>query len=362
MLAECTGRNDMGAIARIQSGGKVIPYGTGCWSAGGDGFITLKIKSLDDGSVRTNRIHSSEFKPASARDKGGKAQGVAEQMPWEFSKAVGDRGTPVCALSTDVKVGEGNRSISIKAFAKRDHLNITLHDTRWKFKAGSWHKATIDFDDKKPLQAHVDANGAHQHSVAWHDATPADVLAFLDHNRDGRRPGGARNANHCRSEGAPRRYTRAGPIRALQLDGPGPNQRRKLEVPPELADALTQWMIVRRTYLKVRTLPTLFCSKRGGAITPNSLLHLVKSNLQLAANRVNAGVLPPRAGPQVIRNTRLVLWLNDGVPAAEVAIRAGLKNIKGLGHLREVVNPGVRLTLSHGRDDDNLWDRLTPEA
>ncbi|KAG5181079.1 hypothetical protein JKP88DRAFT_322386 [Tribonema minus] len=186
--------------------------------------------------------------------------------------------------------------------------------------------------------------------------TPGAVSPWTDPS------GGARNANHCRSEGAPRRYTRAGPIRALQLDGPGPNQRRKLEVPPELADALTQWMIVRRTYLKVRTLPTLFCSKRGGAITPNSLLHLVKSNLQLAANRVNAGVLPPRAGPQVIRNTRLVLWLNDGVPAAEVAIRAGLKNIKGLGHLREVVNPGVRLTLSHGRDDDNLWDRLTPEA
>lgn len=160
MLAECSGRNDMGAIARIQSGGKVLPYGTGCWSAGGDGFITLKIKSLDDGSVRTNRIHNSEFKPASARDKGGKAQGVAEQMPWEFSKAVGDRGTPVCALSTDVKVGEGNRSISIKAFAKRDHLNITLHDTRWKFKAGSWHKATIDFDDKKPLQVEAYGDGS----------------------------------------------------------------------------------------------------------------------------------------------------------------------------------------------------------
>ena len=307
----------------------------------------------------------------------------------------------------------------------------------------------------RSLQAHVDANGAHQHSVAWHDATPADVLAFLDHNRDGRRPGtkitdvtrrrywrvldrvyGFAQAQRWTANNPAQdlsdtdtppsedhlavilsnRMWRAaidsipsefeedliatrdravllalfhlgltpqevrempttavlrerrvdtpalGPIRALQLDGPGPNQRRKLEVPPELADALTQWMIVRRTYLKVRTLPTLFCSKRGGAITPNSLLHLVKSNLQLAANRVNAGVLPPRAGPQVIRNTRLVLWLNDGVPAAEVAIRAGLKNIKGLGHLREVVNPGVRLTLSHGRDDDNLWDRLTPEA
>lgn len=153
-----------------------------------------------------------------------------------------------------------------------------------------------------------------------------------------------------------------GAIRALQLDGPGPNQRRRLQTPPELGDALSQWMIARRTYAKARALDTLFCSKRGGPLTPNTLLYLVKTNLQEAAARCNAGVLPPRAGPQVIRNTRLVLWLNDGVPAAEVAVRAGLKNIKGLYHLREVVNPGIRQTLRHGRDDEDLWEHLAPEA
>ncbi|MBU2123043.1 MAG: hypothetical protein KJ999_21750 [Gammaproteobacteria bacterium] len=149
-----------------------------------------------------------------------------------------------------------------------------------------------------------------------------------------------------------------GNIRALQLDGPGPNQRRRLEVPPELADALAQWLIVRRTYEKARTLENLFCTKRGGPITPNTLLYLVKTNLEMAADRVNGGILPPRAGPQVIRNTRLVFWLNDGVPAKEVAIRAGLKNVRGLGHLREAVNPSIRHTLAAGRDDEDLWENL----
>ena len=59
-------------------------------------------------------------------------------------------------------------------------------------------------------------------------------------------------------------------------------------------------------------------------------------------------------GPQILRNTRLVFWLNEGVPAAEVALRAGLKNIKGLYHLREHVNLDLRATLAHGRDDEPL--------
>ena len=72
MLPECTGRNDMGAIARLESW---APYGTGCWSAGGDGFITLKIKRLEDGAVRTSRVHNSEFKAApGAPQHGGKGQ------------------------------------------------------------------------------------------------------------------------------------------------------------------------------------------------------------------------------------------------------------------------------------------------
>ena len=48
--------------------------------------------------------------------------------------------------------------------------------------------------------------------------------------------------------------------------------------------------------------------------------------------------MPGRIGPQVLRNTAIVLWLNDGVPEKEVVRRVGLKNSKGLHHLRHLAN------------------------
>lgn len=174
-LPECTGRNDMGAIARMETGGKVTPYGTGCWSAGGDGFITLKIKSLDDGAVRTSRVHNSEFKAPPSAPSGGKVNSASGFTPWEFSKGVTNRGTPVCALSAADNMKSGARNISIKALGNREQLNITLYDTRWGYKANSKHMATLDFDDQKPLQ--LDAYGDGQ--VLDSDLPVAATAIFL---------------------------------------------------------------------------------------------------------------------------------------------------------------------------------------
>ena len=46
-----------------------------------------------------------------------------------------------------------------------------------------------------------------------------------------------------------------------------------------------------------------------------------------------------------------MMWLNAGVPASTVAVWAGLKNIKGLYHLRDHLNPEVRITVKSVRDD-----------
>ena len=156
MLPECTGRNDMGAIARLESW---APYGTGCWSAGGDGFITLKIKRLEDGAVRTSRVHNSEFKAAPGAPHGGKGSSAPGYTPWEFSKGATSRGTPVCALSAAENMKSGARNISIKALGNREQLNITLNDSRWDYKANSQHKATLDFDDQKPTQLEAYGDG-----------------------------------------------------------------------------------------------------------------------------------------------------------------------------------------------------------
>ncbi len=174
-LPECTGRNDMGAIARMETGGKVTPYGTGCWSAGGDGYITLKIKSLDDGMVRTSRVHNSEFKAATGASAGGKANSASGFTTWEFSKGATSRGTPVCALTAADNMKSGARNISIKALGNREQLNITLYDSRWGYKANSKHMATLDFDDQKPLQ--LDSYGDGQ--VLDSDLPVAATAIFL---------------------------------------------------------------------------------------------------------------------------------------------------------------------------------------
>ncbi len=67
-----------------------------------------------------------------------------------------------------------------------------------------------------------------------------------------------------------------------------------------------------------------------------------------------------RLGPQIIRNTRLVFWLNDRVPVEDVVKRAGLKNSKGLYHLFEYLPEEVRAQIRNQRDDAPPGDLPKP--
>ena len=147
---------------------------------------------------------------------------------------------------------------------------------------------------------------------------------------------------------------------ALQLDGPGPNQRRRVHMEPFVVEALESWLAVRDDAASSPQVEFLFCTTRRnarnpnakppGQMTPVTLLDLVRTLIEKAARESNQP-LPARLGPQILRNTRLVMWLNAGVPASTVAVWAGLKNIKGLYHLRDHLNPEVRITVKSVRDD-----------
>lgn len=144
---------------------------------------------------------------------------------------------------------------------------------------------------------------------------------------------------------------------ALQLDGPGPNQRRRMVLPVNVASALAAWLAVRDQVASAEDVPALFCTSLGakggmkGEMTSITLLKVVTDAITKAS--VLANLPPPvRLGPQIVRNTRLVMWLNECVPSSQVAVWAGLKNIKGLYHLREHLNPEVRLTVKSVRDDE----------
>ncbi|MFN9470816.1 tyrosine-type recombinase/integrase [Acidovorax sp.] len=143
---------------------------------------------------------------------------------------------------------------------------------------------------------------------------------------------------------------RAGRVASLQLDGPGPNQRRRLLLDDDVADCLDAWLDLRPTFPGASRHSVIFCSQKNANMSPDNLFVLVKGILKVAAAK-SGQAMPVRMGPQVVRNTCLVRWLEAGVPAPEVALRAGLKNVKGLYHLRAHVDPEVRLTLRNVRDD-----------
>lgn len=143
---------------------------------------------------------------------------------------------------------------------------------------------------------------------------------------------------------------RSGRVTSLQLDGPGPNQRRRLLLDDDVADCLDAWLDARPSFPGATKHSVIFCSMKNATMSPDNLFVLVKGILKVAAAKSDQA-MPVRMGPQVVRNTCLVRWLEAGVPAQEVALRAGLKNVKGLYHLRTHVDPEIRLTLRNVRDD-----------
>lgn len=139
----------------------------------------------------------------------------------------------------------------------------------------------------------------------------------------------------------------------LLIDGEHVNHPRRMKLPAIVHQALQEWMSIRETTHGHAKTPILFSSRSGGQMSDENLLILVRGHILAAANA--CGHPPPaRLGPQVVRNTRLVIWLNSGVPSTEAAIWAGLKNVKGFYHLRNHLLSEVRLTVRSERDDAPL--------
>ena len=120
----------------------------------------------------------------------------------------------------------------------------------------------------------------------------------------------------------------------LQVDGSGVNQRRRFTLSPALSAALSQWMAERGEMTKSDKTDHLFCSTHGKMMGPDNLHLLVREHLLQAASASESDPAI-RLGPQVIRNTCLVRWVNQGMPPAQVAVWAGLKDEKGLYHLSD---------------------------
>lgn len=123
---------------------------------------------------------------------------------------------------------------------------------------------------------------------------------------------------------------------ALQIDGARKAQQRQLALTPVLGSALVQWRQYRQAHDAMLS-GHLFHSRKGGPLSIRALFHVASKVIQEAYAALPDTVQQwplQRVGPQVLRNTAIVTWLQAGVPETEVVRRIGVESSRALGHLQ----------------------------
>ncbi|MEQ6436345.1 tyrosine-type recombinase/integrase [Comamonas sp. w2-DMI] len=150
----------------------------------------------------------------------------------------------------------------------------------------------------------------------------------------------------------------------------GPAQERTLPLDDQSAEAIQNWKRVRKDLAVVintnkalqadfnddrlrAASDTLFVTRSSMELAKVPLLNLVKAHIERSCSE--AGLeMPVRMGPQIVRNTRLIIWLHSGLEVDAVAVMAGLKNRKGFLHLLDYCSESVKQKIQpyRRRDDD----------
>ena len=122
---------------------------------------------------------------------------------------------------------------------------------------------------------------------------------------------------------------------SLQIIGTRAMQTRVLALSPSSSRALEAWLKFRSSYAAMDQQPALFCSRKAPQISAHTVLHMATKTIQLASSEL--GITPARLGPQVIRNTVIIHWLQTGLTTAEVLQLSGLKTLHALNHLKSFI-------------------------
>lgn len=150
----------------------------------------------------------------------------------------------------------------------------------------------------------------------------------------------------------PRKAVPHDKITALRVENETRGDHRVMQVPASVAKALGEWLSARQCYEPAQNHEVLFCSRKSPSMSMHALLYLVTQTIRMACQSSNLPS-PARLGPQVVRNTVLVRWLNGDFTVEQVVKAAGLKNAKGLYHLRDLVHHEVRIAISKHVHDEN---------
>lgn len=127
-------------------------------------------------------------------------------------------------------------------------------------------------------------------------------------------------------------------VTALRLDGRRAAQERTLQLEPAASAAMKAWMTKRRA-LQVPEPHQghVFITQRGVPMSPRAVFHLVSTTVHRAFTAHHLE-LPHHIGAQVLRNTRLVMWMNSGMDPEEVVRRAGYKDARSFRGLARHLN------------------------
>ncbi len=123
----------------------------------------------------------------------------------------------------------------------------------------------------------------------------------------------------------------------LKIAGPRNAQTRDLVLGHDAEADLRRWLTERKvlTELKEFKNPDLvFVTTHYRALGGRTLFSLVAGTITRGFQAAGFD-LPQHIGPQVLRNSRIVEWVREGIPLQEVCRRAGFKDHRSLRGLRE---------------------------
>ena len=111
-------------------------------------------------------------------------------------------------------------------------------------------------------------------------------------------------------------------------------QSREMVLSELASTALANWLKIRHSI--DFAIDAVFVTQQHEPLSSRPLFHLVSKTV--AASAVAAKLpVPYHVGPQVLRNTRIVLWLNEGLESSDVVKLAGYKDAKSFrGLLRHI--------------------------
>ena len=119
-------------------------------------------------------------------------------------------------------------------------------------------------------------------------------------------------------------------------------QERTLRLDGVTAAALQAWMRVRGLSPTARHTSTLFLSRRGtGELTPRAVFYVASEWVSTSMQSLGFGEAC-HVGPNALRNSCIVNWMETDVEFEEIRRRAGLKRLDSIGRLVAAADPKIR--------------------